>query len=212
MKKGGNRMDQTMNTTIPMTNQNNAVIKHGGHEVLDVHSLLGSLIGLQEQYLMYRTHIQDQELLDILDRQKQFLADQYNIMVEAFSTGQDPSKPTGSYNMNQNNNVIYGMKPSQPKKPIQSINELNDECISSFMMGLVKANASTMTVAALEATNPVVRRVIADSIPNMIEMAYEIFLYQNKKGYYQVPPLPQMDMQQLLNGFAPAPMGKPPLQ
>jgi spore coat protein CotF len=58
-------------------------------------------------------------------------------------------------------------------------------------------------MSALETTNPVVRRVLADSVPNCIEMAYEISLYQNKHHYYQVPQLAQQDMQQMLNSFAP---------
>nr|WP_228550143.1 spore coat protein [Salinibacillus xinjiangensis] len=188
-------------------NQNPAAMgqgfNHGGHEVMDLHEVLGGIIGLQEQYMIYRQNIQDQELLNILDHQKQFISDQYNVMVEAFSTGQKPSKPTSTYQMNQDNNVTYGLTPSQPKKPKQSVNEINDQCYSSFMMGLLKANSTALTTASLEATNPVVRRVLADSIPNFIEMAYEIFLYQNKNGYYQVPQLQQQDMQQILNGFAP---------
>jgi spore coat protein CotF len=64
------------------------------------------------------------------------------------------------------------------------------------------------TMAALETTNAVVRRVLADSVPNFIEMAYEISLYQNKHHYYQVPQLAQQDMQQMANAFAPA-QGKP---
>ncbi|HEX6594725.1 MAG TPA: spore coat protein, partial [Bacillota bacterium] len=35
------------------------------------------------------------------------------------------------------------------------------------------------------------------------EMAYEVFLYQNKHHYYQVPQLQQQDMQELINSFAP---------
>jgi spore coat protein CotF len=190
----------------PMINNTNPQMmgqkfNHGGHEVMDMHEVLGGIIGLQEQYMLFRQHIQDQELLNILDHQHQFIADQYNIMVEAFSTGQDPSKPTGTYQMNQDNNVTYGLQPKQPSKPKQSVNELGDDCYSSFMMGLLKANATALTTAALEATNPVVRRVLADSIPNFVEMAYEIFLYQNKHGYYQVPQLQSQDMQQILNGF-----------
>ena len=64
------------------------------------------------------------------------------------------------------------------------------------------------TMAALETTNAVVRRVLADSVPNCIEMAYEISLYQNKHHYYQVPQLAQQDMQQMVNSFEPA-QGKP---
>lgn len=66
-------------------------------------------------------------------------------------------------------------------------------------------------MAALETTNPVVRRVLADSVPNCIEMAYELSIYQNKHHYYQVPQLAQQDMQQILNAYAPAGQpGMPP--
>lgn len=58
------------------------------------------------------------------------------------------------------------------------------------------------TVAATETCNPVVRRVLADSVPNCIEMAYELAIYQNKHHYYQMPQLAQPDMQQLLNSFS----------
>jgi len=71
------------------------------------------------------------------------------------------------------------------------------------MMGAVKACATGFTTAALEVSNPVLRRVFADSVPNMIEMAYEIFLYQNKNQYYQVPQLQPQDMQAILNSYAP---------
>ncbi|MDP9697655.1 spore coat protein CotF [Paenibacillus intestini] len=37
-------------------------------------------------------------------------------------------------------------------------------------------------------------------------MAYEISIYQNKNGFYQVPQLTQQDMQQMQNGYAPAPV------
>jgi spore coat protein CotF len=68
----------------------------------------------------------------------------------------------------------------------------------------MKSSAAVKAHAACEVTNPVVRRVLADSIPNCIEMAYELFLWQNKHGYYQVAQLPQADMQQLTHSYAPA--------
>ncbi len=142
------------------------------------------------------------------------MADEYNITLECFKTGQDPAKPTQSYKMKQGNDFTYGMQPTgQPQKPMQSATELNDETIALSMLNAVKSVAPVKTSAAMEATNPVVRRVLADSLPNCIEMAYdciemayEISLYQNKHGYYQVPQLSQQDMQQMQNGYAPAPV------
>lgn len=179
-------------------------MNHGGHEVFDVQEVLSGTIGTLNSYTLLRQHVQDPELKDILERQYQFIQDEYNTTVECFKSGQDPSKPTQSYKMKQGNDFVYGLKPSQPKKPLQSVNEITDECVSSCMLGSVKSCATMKTTAALETTNPVVRRVLADSIPNSIEMAYELSLYQNKHHYYQVPQLAQQDMQQMLNAYAPA--------
>jgi spore coat protein CotF len=194
---------QNMHTgTIPQQ------MNHGGHEVFDVHEVLSGTIDTLNSYMLLRDHVKDPELQDILDRQYQFIQQEYNTTVECFTTGQDPSKPTQSYKMKQSNDFIYGLKPSQQKKPLQSVSEITDECISSCMLGSVKSAASLKTMSALETTNPIVRRVLADSVPNCIEMAYEISLYQNKHHYYQVPQLAQQDMQQMINMYAPA-QGQP---
>lgn len=185
------------------SNQMSPQMNHGGHELLDAHEAIGGLIGAMEQSLFYEQHVQDPELKTMLQNHKAFNTQLYNTIVDTLQSGQDPSTPTQSYKMNESNDVVYGMMPSQPKTPAQSINEINDECITSFMMGGLKSCASAFTMTALEATNPVLRRIFADSIPNMIEMAYELFLYQNKHQYYQVPQLNQQDMQNYINGFAP---------
>jgi spore coat protein CotF len=202
----GGQMHQNMHTgNIPQQ------LNHGGHEVFDVHEVLSGSIGTLNTYTLLRQFVKDPELANIIDRQYRFLQDEYNITLECFKTGRDPSKPTQSYKMNQGNDFVYGLKPSQPKKPIQSATEINDETVSGLLLGALKSMASMKTMAALETTNPVVRRVLADSVPNCIEMAYEINIYQNKHHYYQVPQLAQQDMQQLLNSYAPA-GGQPPMQ
>lgn len=185
-------------------------MNHGGHELFDVHEVLSGTIAALNQAMILRPHVKDPELLDILDRQYRFTLDEYNITVECFKTGRNPSHPTGSYKMKQGNDFVYGMKQSQPKKPMQNANEINDEMISGFLLGSAKANAAGKTMAALETTNPVVRRVLQDSVPNCIEMAYELSIYQNKHHYYQVPQLAQQDMQAILNAYAPA-QGQPGL-
>ncbi len=199
MQNQQEQMHQNMHTGAVPPQMN-----HGGHEVFDVHEVLSGAVGTMEQYMLLRQHVKDPELLSILDRQYQFMQDEYNITVECFKSGQNPSKPTQSYKMNQDNDFVYGLTPSQPKKPAQSPAELTDACVSSMMLGSIKSGASMKTIAALETTNPVVRRVLADSIPNCIEMAYELSIYQNKHHYYQVPQLAQQDMMQMVNSFAPA--------
>ncbi|TDL74092.1 spore coat protein [Rhodococcus qingshengii] len=205
--QGQEQMHQNMHTgNVPPQ------LNHGGHELIDLNEVLGAAIGTLNSYMLLRQHVKDPELLDILDRQYQFMQDEYNITVECLKTGQNPSHPTSRYMMNQGNDFIYGMKQTQPKKPWQSVSEINDEYISSCLLASCKSGASMKTMAALETTNPVVRRVLADSIPNCIEMGYELSIYQNKHHYYQVPQLAEQDMNTYRNSFAPAqgqPMAQP---
>ena len=176
-------------------------LNHGGHEVMDMHETLGEIIAGMNQSILLRPQVKDTELLSILDRQYNFTLGMYNTIVESFKTGHDPSVPTGRYQMETGHDFKFGLNPGQPKKPMQNASEINDEAISGFLLGAQKGAAKCMTAAATETTNPVVRRVVADSIPNCIEMAYELSIYQNKHGYYQVPQYSQQDMQTMLNSF-----------
>lgn len=183
---------------------------HGGNELFDTHEALSTLTSGLEQYMLYEQHIQDPALKTMEQRHHTFLTQLYNTIIETLQSGQEPTVKTQVYNMEQNNNVIYGLKPSAPKSPVQSVDQINDQCVSGYMLGVMKSTASAFTMTALESTNPVLRRVFADSIPNIIEMAYEVFLYQNKNNYYQVAQLAPQDMQQIMNSFAPVQQGNMP--
>lgn len=197
-----NQSGNQFSTNIP--NQQN-IKNHGGHELFDAHEVIAGLINMLDQYQMYDQYIQDPELKSILQRQSSFVTQMYNTIVESFQTGQDPTIPTQQYKMTQNNNVLYGIMPSQPKKPNQSTNELSDQGLSAYMLGNTKSLATLLAMTALEMTNPVLRRVIADSVPNFIELSYEIFLYQNKHRYYQVPQLMEQDMNVMLTSYSKVP-------
>lgn len=198
-----NQNNQQQNKQQQPSTQMPAQQQFGGHELIDVRESLGAVTGTLEHFVVYDQHVQDQELSNIMQRQKTFITQIYNTILDTLKSGKDPAVKTQTYLMEENNESVYGMKPSAPKTPIQSINELNDECISSAILGHLKSIASNFTMTALEATNPVLRRIFADSVPNVIEMAYEMYLYQNKNQYYQVAQLQQQDMQAIINGHAP---------
>ncbi|MGR3765717.1 spore coat protein [Rossellomorea sp. NS-SX7] len=198
-----NQQNQTQNNPQQGMNQMNT--NHGGHELFDAHEIIAGIISMLDQYQMYDQHIQDPELKDIVKRQTAFVTTMYNTIVGSFSTGRDPQVPTQQYKMTQNNDTVYGIKPGQPKKPNQSVNDLSDKGLSAYMLGQTKSLASLLAMTALEMTNPVLRRVVADSVPNFIEMSYEIFLYQNKHGYYQVPQLNNQDMTAMLQSYTTVP-------
>lgn len=201
MMQPQNNMNQGQNMT--MTGMQPTDTKHGGHELMDVHEVLSCTVSTLDQYLLFAQMAKDPELQAMINRQHQFLLDSYNLLAQCFKTGMNPSHHTTRYAMTQSNDVVYGLTASQPKKPKMNASEIGDQCITNYMLGLMKADAQALTKGALEVTNPVVRRVMADSVPNFVEMAYEIFQYQNKRGYYQVARLDQQDMETLINSYAP---------
>jgi spore coat protein CotF len=190
---------------MPPNMMNTQSKDHGGHELFDAHEIIAGIISMLDQYQMYDQHIQDPELKDIVKRQSAFVTTMYNTIVGSFSTGHDPVVPTQQYKMKQNHTTTYGIKPGAPKKPNQSVNELSDKGLSAYMLGQTKSLSTLLAMTALEMTNPVLRRVVADSVPNFIEMSYEVFLYQNKHGYYQVPQLNGQDMTLMLQSYTTVP-------
>lgn len=197
-------------TQQPNNEENNQSLStnHGAHELLDGHEVLSGMIGALNQCVLMRDQIQDPELLAILDRQYAFMLDEYNITLEAYKTGQDPSHPTRSYNMQMGHDFKYGLTAGEPKKPIQSATESDDTILAGSLLSMHKMGAVGKTGAALESTNPVLRRVLQDSVPNCVEMAYEVSLYLNKRGAYQVPQLAPADMNMMLQAYGPADKAK----
>ena len=177
----------------------------GSQEIMGAHECIGSLTGSIEYYSLHEQYAQDQELISIMQRQKAFLSQLYNSILDTLKSGKDPAVKTQTYQMEEGNQTTYGMTPSTPKAPIQSVNEIDDQCVSSAILGHLKGMASGFTMTALESTNPVLRRILADSVPNIIELAFETYLYQNKHQYYQVPQLSQQDMQAIIHAHAPIP-------
>ncbi|WP_068774956.1 spore coat protein [Paenibacillus sp. FJAT-26967] len=184
--------------------QNGPQFNHGTHELFDLHEVLAGQINVLDQFMLFRTFIQDQKLISILDRQYNFMLAHYNITCESFRTGQKPFQETATYLIPNMTQPVYGMHPAPPKKPNQSLADIKDAGISAHMLGLIKSHASLLAMATPEVTNPVVRRVLASQIQNFVEMAYEIFLYQNQHGYYQVPQLAAPFMEQMLGAYTPA--------
>ena len=127
-----------MNTgqQMKMTGMQATDTKHGGHELMDVHEVLNCTVSTLDQYLLFGQHAKDPELKDMITRQHQFILDSYNILAECFKSGMNPSHHTTRYTMTQSNDVVYGLTPSQPKKPKMNASEIGDQCISNYMLGI----------------------------------------------------------------------------
>jgi spore coat protein CotF len=178
----------------------------GAHEVLEIHEILTDAINGINQFELYRPHVNDHDLRQILDSHLMFMVNEYNHMVQALNhRGMNPGR---SYRATQNYSPVYGLDNPTRQMPNMSINQMDDRDVASGMLGCYKSSAVFKTMAALECADPGMRRMLQQGIINCSEMAYEVWQYMNHRGYYQVPTMKEMTTNTVLNSYEEAPVGR----
>lgn len=178
---------------------------YGAHEVMEIHEILSNSINAINQMQLLRAHVQDQQLMSMLDGHLQFAIEEYNNMVQALQQrGITEAIP---YRRRLNTSASYGLRNPQTQTPNMSANQMDDNDVASAVLGIHKASATTRMSAALECVDPELRYNIQQGANNCAEQAYEIWQYMNQKGFYQVPTMKEMTTQTMMNTYGPAPMG-----
>ncbi len=171
----------------------------GAHETMEVHEVLTSAINGINHFQLYRSFVKDQQLMQILDNQTQFMMDEYNQMVQTLS--QQGNNNAVPYNSIVNGAPTYGLKNPAPQSPNASMNQLDDRDVSSSMLSCHKTSAAKKMMAALECANPQLRRMMQQGAVNCAEQAYEVWQFMNQKGYYQVPTMKEETTNTVLNSY-----------
>lgn len=175
--------------------------KFGAHELMEVHEVLENIINTINHYQLYRPHITDARLGQILDRQFQHTLREYDNLV-SYITNQGGVSST-IYEGRVMAQTKYGLRNPASQSPNQSPQMLDDRDIASSMLCCTKATALLQISAALECADPQLRQMMIQGAVSCAEKAYEIFQYMNEKGYYQVPTLNPNTQQTLANTYQP---------
>lgn len=176
----------------------------GAHEMMQLHEVLTDKIDGINQFQLYRPHVKDTQLRSILDNQINFMAQDYNNMVQTISyQGRGEAIP---YRRVKNVTPSYGLKNPSPNAPNISADEMDDRDVASGMLGCHKASATLNTMASLECADPTIRRMLQQGSINCSEQSFEVWNYMNQKGFYQVPTMKQMTTNTMINSFTTAQM------
>ncbi|MFC5650947.1 spore coat protein [Paenibacillus solisilvae] len=171
----------------------------GAHETMEVHEILTCAIDGINQFQLYRPFVKDQELLQMLDHQLQFMMNEYNGMVQTINMqGQGQAVP---YRSPKNLQPTYGLDHPAAQSPNLSMNQMDDRDVASGMLGSHKASATMKMIAALECANPQLRHLMQQGAVNCSEQAYEVWQYMNQKGFYQVPTMKEQTTNTVLNTY-----------
>ncbi|WP_335872387.1 spore coat protein [Bacillus sp. 2205SS5-2] len=166
------------------SNQTNGSM-HGNHEVYNLHEILSGLINIVDFLTIAREFVQLNELKILVNHQHQYILSHYHAIVTMLEQQQTTMINTKYERLNKGS-VVFGETSAIPKFPVKEFAEINDEKFSGQMLGLMKSMSSLLTVSTLEIANPTFRTLLAQSVPDYIDMAYDLFLFQNQHNFYPV--------------------------
>lgn len=176
--------------------------QYGAHEVMEIHEVLTDTINGINQFQLYSPYVKDQQLRQILDRQVQFMVQEYNNLIQVVNQrGMSQATP---YRTPMTTVPAYGLNNPTPQAPNSSMNQMNDRDVASGMLGCHKSSAIMRTMASLECADSELRHMIQQGANNCAEKAYEVWQFMNQQGYYQVPTMKETTTNTMLNAYTPA--------
>ncbi|HBX23261.1 MAG TPA: spore coat protein [Desulfotomaculum sp.] len=176
----------------------------GAHEVMELHEVLTDTIDGINQFQLYRPHVKDPQLRNIVDNQIGFMTQEYNNMVQTVS--QHTQGESIPYRRVKNVSPSYGLNNPSPNAPNMSADEMDDRDVASGALGCHKSSASIRMKASLEFADPTIRRMLQQGAINCSEQAFEVWNFMNQKGLYQVPTMKPMTTSTMINTFNTAQM------
>lgn len=177
----------------------------GAHETMEVHECLMEKINLITHFNLYAKEAKNPQLLDMIMRHQQEEMMSYNEIV-GLTRGNsqfNPIPPNTNVSGINNQHIQYGLNnPPQFTPNVDA--SLNDQEIAIAMLLCHKNAARNCTQATLECADPNLRRAMLNSAASCMNQAYEVFLFMNEQGLYQVPTMKNQTTQTFLNSYQPA--------
>lgn len=176
----------------------------GAHEIMEANEVMTSTMDSIHTFELFRQHVSDPQLGQILDRQIRFMEKEYNDMVSYMTNHRGVTPDV--YHSRSNPSIKYGLRSPSPVSPHEHVHgghRLSDRDVASAMLGKTKCGASLKMMAALECADPQLRHMIMQGAISCAEQSYEIFTYMNQKGMYQVPTMQHRTQNNFMNTFQP---------
>jgi spore coat protein CotF len=182
----------------------------GAHETMEVHEVLNEKINLINHFALYTQQTQNEQLRQMMERHMQTTIQSYDELVSYthdYESGQQRRQAQGMLNI-QPKQIQYGLH-HPPQQMPQTQGQLNDQQIAYALLLCHKNSAKNEMQAALECADPNVRGMLLNSANTCANQAYEVFLFMNKQGQYQVPTLQDSTAKTFLHSYQPAPQDNP---
>ena len=178
---------------------------YGAHETMEMHEILMEKINTITHFNLYAQETNNPHILDMIGRHTQEAIASYNELVSYTRRGgefQPITSHTDIANVGHHQ-IQYGLHNPQQFAP-QAGAKLSDREICGAMLLTHKNGARNAMMASLECADPNLRMMLTNSAAACANQAYEVFLYMNEQGLYQVPTLNSHTAQKFLHSYQPA--------
>jgi spore coat protein CotF len=175
---------------------------------MEVHELLNEKMNMINHFSFYAQQAQLPELRDMIARQLQAAVQSYDQLV-AYTHDYSAANRQTPYGMPQvqPQQVQYGLHQPGPYAPMQG--QFDDRQIACSMLSCHKNSAKNHMAGSLECADPNVRQMLVGSAVDCSNHAYEVFLFLNRMGVYQVPTMQDHTAKTFLHSYQPMQQGAP---
>lgn len=177
---------------------------YGAHETMEVHEMLNEKINLINHFSWYAQMCQDKQLRDMIDRHLWNATQSYDQLVmytHDYGAAQHGPRVYGMPNVAPRH-IQYGLHNPGQQMP-QTQGRMNDQQIASSMLYLHKNSACNQMRASLECADPNIRQMLMNGAITCANQAYEVFLFMNHNGMYQVPTMNDHTAKTYLHSYQP---------
>jgi spore coat protein CotF len=176
----------------------------GAHETMEAHEVLNEKINLINHFTLYAGMTRDPELRSMLERHLQTAFHNYDQLVaytHDYSAAGRPMDTYGRPNVSPRD-IRYGL--DNPGRIAPEMNgSLSEEKIAMAMLQCHKNSAKNHLQGALECADPNLRELLMNGAFVCANQAYEVFLFMNRRGLYQVPTMQPHTAKTYLHSYQP---------
>lgn len=179
-------------------------MKFGAHEVVECWEILNEKMNLINHFAFYEQEAQSGQLRAMIRRHMESAIMGYDRMVAythdySASQGMQPPYPQPDADVER---IKYGLRNPQPVAP-QSTGRFNDMMIQRALLCCHKASAISHLQRGLEVSDPNLREMFLHGAVTCFNEAYEVFLFMNQQGSYQVPSMDNHTAKSYLHAYQP---------
>lgn len=180
------------------------LMPYGAHETMEVHEILNEKLNAINHFSFYAQQAQNPQLRQMIEHHLQTAKQSYDQLVRYthdYSAAGGMQQPYGMPNV-QPQQVQYGLHQPAPMMPMQG--QFNDQQIAMALLSCHKNGARNQMTSALECADPNIRQMLVHGAVTCANQAYEVFLFMNQQGTYQVPTMNDHTAKTFLHTYQPA--------